>query len=321
MKDGIAVAGVVLVDEINEISAYPKSGELTKILSVSKSCGGCVPNVSVDLKRILNDLTVKAIGKIGRDDNGKFLKELFIKNGVDSSLLVESDDKTAFTQVISVAGGERTFFTYAGANKSFGYDDIDFDNLGVKMFHLGYFLLLDKIDDGDGVRILKTLTDLGIKTSIDLVTENSNRYQKILPCLPYVDNLIINEVEACAMLNKQPSDENLIETAKLIKDLGVRERVIIHSPRLAVCVSNNGSISLPSYDFPSDKVVGTTGAGDAFCAGALISIYQEKSDIEILEFAQGVAVTSLTKADAIGGVRSQQETINFCKNLKRKELC
>ena len=37
---GIAVAGTALVDKINEISAYPRAGELTKILSVQRAAGG-----------------------------------------------------------------------------------------------------------------------------------------------------------------------------------------------------------------------------------------------------------------------------------------
>ncbi len=321
MKSGIAVAGVALVDEINEVFAYPKSGELTKILSVDKSCGGCVPNVSIDLKKICNDVTVKAVGKIGKDDNGKFIKESLMANGVDCLQLIEGNDKTAFTQVISVAGGQRTFFTYAGANTDFGYDDIDFDSLNVKMLHLGYFLLLDKIDDGDGIKILKKLCEMGIKTSIDLVTENSDRFSKVISCLPYVDNLIINEVEAGAIIGETPSDKNIVSIAQKIKNLGVRERVIIHLPSFAVCVSSSGVSVLPSFEFPSENIVGTTGAGDAFCAGALIGIYQEKTDLEILELAQCIAVTSLTEADATSGVLSQEKAIEFCKNLKRKELC
>ena len=72
MKNGIAIAGSILVDNINEISAYPSAGELTKIKSVQKSVGGCVPNVAIDLKRICPDLTIKAVGKIGGDENGEY---------------------------------------------------------------------------------------------------------------------------------------------------------------------------------------------------------------------------------------------------------
>ena len=155
MKNGIAIAGSILVDNINEISAYPQAGELTKIKSVQKSVGGCVSNVAIDLKRICPDLTVKAVGKIGADENGEYVKEVLSKNGVEIENISVGGDKTSFTEVMSVTGGQRTFFTYAGASAEFGVDDVDFDALGVEMFHLGYFLLLQKMDDGDGDKTLK----------------------------------------------------------------------------------------------------------------------------------------------------------------------
>ena len=136
MKNGIAVAGTILVDEINQISAYPKIGELTKILKVGKAVGGCVPNVAIDLKKIRPDFTVKVCGKIGNDENGKYLKKVFEENGLDFSNITFGENPTSFTQVFSVTGGERTFFSYAGANDEFGVGDVDVDNLNVKMFHL-----------------------------------------------------------------------------------------------------------------------------------------------------------------------------------------
>ena len=321
MKNGIAVVGSILVDEINEISSYPKSGELTKIKNVQKSVGGCVPNVAIDLKRLCPELTVKAVGKIGADENGEYVKDVLSQNGVEIENIALGADKTSFTQVMSVTGGQRTFFTYAGASADFGVDDVDLDGLNVKMLHLGYFLLLDKIDSGDGEKMLKMAQEKGIKTSIDLVSENSDRYSLVLPCLKYVDNLIINEVEAGAITGIEPKRENLVEIAKKLKSYGVSERVIIHTPELGVCVSETGGELVPAYALPENFIVGTTGAGDAFCAGALLGIYQGKTDKEILEFASGAAVAALSKADATSGLCTEQEIKEMCKGLERKEIC
>jgi sugar/nucleoside kinase (ribokinase family) len=321
MKNGIAVVGTILVDSINEISAYPKSGELTKIKSVSKSVGGCVPNVAIDLKRICPELQVKAVGKIGADENGEYVKDVLSQNGVEIENIALGADKTSFTEVMSVTGGQRTFFTYAGASADFGVDDVDLNGLNVKMLHLGYFLLLDKIDSGDGEKMLKMAQEKGIKTSIDLVSENSDRYSLVLPCLKYVDNLIINEVEAGAMTGIEPKRENLVEIAKKLKSYGVSERVIIHTPELGVCVSETGVELVPAYALPENFIVGTTGAGDAFCAGALLGIYQEKTDKEILEFASAGAVAALSSADATSGLREEKEIQELCKGFKRKEIC
>ena len=321
MNTGIAVAGTILVDKINEISAYPAVGELTKIKSVQKAVGGCVPNVTIDLKRICPNLTVKAVGKIGADDNGEYVKNVLIQKGVDVENITTCDDKTSFTEVMSITGGQRTFFTYAGASADFGVNDVNLDGLNVKMLHLGYFLLLDKIDNGDGLQLLKAAQDKGIKTSIDLVSENSDRYALVLPCLPYVDNLIINEVEAGALTGIEPTRENLIAIAQNLKAYGVKERVIIHTPELGVCVSENGIQLVPAYALPEKFIVGTTGAGDAFCAGALWGIYQNTTDKEILEFASAAAVAALSSADAISGLRTEKEIKELCKEFKRKEIC
>ena len=56
--DGIALAGNIFVDKINEIKAYPREGELTKIVGLKKSVGGCVPNVGIDLKKIDKELNI-----------------------------------------------------------------------------------------------------------------------------------------------------------------------------------------------------------------------------------------------------------------------
>ena len=321
MKSGIAVAGSILVDSINEISAYPQAGDLTKIKRVQKSVGGCVPNVAIDLKRIYPELTVKALGKIGVDENGEYVKEVLLESGVDIENISVGKDKTSFTEVMSVTGGQRTFFTYPGASADFGVNDVPMSALNVKMLHLGYFLVLDKIDNEDGELLLKKAKEKGVKTSIDLVSENSDRYKLVLPCLKYVDNLIINEVEAGALTGIAPKRENLIKIAEKLKEYGVLERVIIHTPEVGVCVSENGVELVPAYDLPENFIVGTTGAGDAFCAGALLGIYQGKTDKEILEFASAAAVAALSKADATSGLRTEQEIQELCKGFERKEIC
>ena len=304
---GIAVAGTILVDKINEIATYPAEGELTKILSVSRAVGGCVPNTGIDIKRVSPDIPVLAIGKIGRDSDGDFLESVLRDNGVSTGGLVRGELPTSFTDVMSVSGGQRTFFTCPGTCADFGYEDIDFEALNVKMLHLGYFLLLDKVDGGDGRRILKKAQALGIKTSIDLVSESGDRYYIVKDCLEYTDNVIINELEAAMIAGVEPSIENLELIARKIKDMGVKERVIIHMPEISVCYSDNGFFKLPSWELPKGYIKGKTGAGDAFCAGALIGIYRGLDEMGILTLASKSATASLAAPDSIGSMMSEEQ--------------
>ena len=321
-KKGIVVAGSILVDKINEIASYPESGELTKILNITTSVGGCVPNVAIDLKRIKPDLNISAIGRVGDDKEGEFVIKTLCENGVDvSGVNVIPGKKTTFTDVMSIKGGQRTFFTYAGADSELCIDDIDFNSLNPKILHLGYFLLLDSIDRGQGLEILKYACSLGIKTSIDMVSENSDRYSLVIPCLEYTDYLIINETEAGKLTGLEPTKNNLKKIADKLKQFGVREKVIIHMPDCSVCVSNDGFSFMGAVDVPKSYIKGKTGAGDAFCAGALIGIHNGMSDMQIMDLASCTAIMALGANDATSGLKTEAETKEFCKQFGRIQVC
>lgn len=317
-RKGIAVAGTLLVDHIYEISAYPAEGELTQIRSVSLSCGGLVPNNGIGLKKIAPRMPIYAVGKVGDDDSGAYARNVMKAAGLDiSAVKVSSTEKTSFTDVMSVPGAQRTFFTYPGCCATFGVEDIDWENLPCKMLHLGYFLLLEKVDGEDGLKILKEAKARGIETSIDLVSENSDRYSLVVPCLPFVDNLIINETEAGKICGMEPTEENLPAIAEKLLQMGVRQRVIIHQPSMGLCKTKDSLTVLPSVELPKGYIKGKTGAGDAFCSGALIAIERGASPEEILELAEAAAVASLTEADATSGLAEESVILENIRKFRR----
>ncbi len=317
---GIAVAGSALVDEINIIPSYPERGKLVEINSVSRNVGGLVPNVGIDLKRLNPDLDVYAYAKVGRDEKAEFLLGTLKNNGIDVRGITRSEHSgTSYTQVMSESDGERTFFSYSGACADFGYDDIDFDGIDAEIFHLGYFLLLKKIDDGDGLKILKELSDRGVRTSIDLVSSVGGRYEKILPCLPFVDYLIINEIEA-AELCGEPNERNLRKLSEKLFSFGVRKCVIIHEQDKA-CLFDGKYRETASLIVPTELFRGKTGAGDAFCAGCLSGICAGTSPDEILETGIRAAAASIMSYGATDGVRTKKEIYEITKDFGRRKLC
>jgi sugar/nucleoside kinase (ribokinase family) len=85
-------------------------------------------------------------------------------------------------------------------------------------------------------------------------------------------------------------------------------------------LSDAGFTCLPSYALPAGYIKGTTGAGDAFCAGALYGIYQGWTDVQILEFASAAAVMALGSKDATSGLVAEQEIKSFCSKLPRQNM-
>lgn len=330
---GIAVCGTLLVDKILQTESYPNCGELTSVKSVSRAAGGLVHNVGADIKIMRPDIPVYAYAKIGCDDDGKFVLNELEKRGVNvSGVSVNQEIPTGFTSVISVKGGQRTFFTYNGANDLFGFNgDWLFceQNGGAKagepeiaMLHLGYFGILKAADEGEGLAVLKSACKQGVKTSIDMVSFAQSDFSCVKPCLKYTHNLIINEVEASLLTGIEvESLSDLKPAAIALKEAGVRERVIIHMPEAAVCLSGGGYTVVPSLEIEKSKIVGTTGAGDAFCAACLVGIYDGLSDEEMLEFASEAAACSLFAADAVSGLTQQKALREQFKNYKRKNLC
>ena len=87
----------------------------------------------------------------------------------------------------------------------------------------------------------------------------------------------------------------------------------------SVCCNKSGEITfLESFNLPEGYIKGTTGAGDAFCAGALLGIYNGLSDTEILNFGRVAAAMSLAAADATSGVIDIKESEKRCECFERK---
>ena len=92
-QGGIAIAGTTIVDIVNVIEKYPEKNMLVKILDTTYAVGGCLPNTIIDVARIDPDVYLSAIGKVGNDENGRYVISQFKKYGIDVSGM-KIDDKT-----------------------------------------------------------------------------------------------------------------------------------------------------------------------------------------------------------------------------------
>ncbi|MBQ8954850.1 MAG: carbohydrate kinase family protein, partial [Clostridia bacterium] len=254
MKCAIALAGNIVVDSIKYIDQYPGKLELTAIKRVERSLGGAVPNVGLDLARLDPSLPLKAIGFAGEDDNGAYA--LGVLAGCPSLDLsdVKRAGLSSFTDVMTVEStGERTFFTYKGADSLLTPDTMPVDRLDCDILHVGYALLLDGLDAPDAeygtgmARVLARAQARGIRTSLDVVSENSGRYARIVPpALKYADYFSVNEMEAGRTTGIPLTEggqlirENLRPALEKLKAMGVRRWVVIHTPEISCGLDERG---------------------------------------------------------------------------------
>ena len=322
-KRGITVAGNIILDIVKNIAVYPEIGMLADISDISYSVGGCACNTAVDLARIDHGIPISAIGKVGTDENGRFIVSQLQKNGVDvSNICYTSDHPTSFCDVMSIPSGERTFFHKRGANAVFSPDDIDLSHLNAKILHIGYILLLDAFDAEDKkygtvmARFLHEAQQHGIKTSIDVVSDSTGDFpKKVIPALPYCNYVIINELECCAIwgLDAYRADgsldkDNIRLAMEKTVAAGVRDLVVVHCKKTSFALNSKGAfVEVPSFDIPKEDIKGSVGAGDAFCAGCLWAIYNGFTERRMLEFASSASASCLLEANATDGVRSAAE--------------
>jgi len=324
MKNGIAIAGTIAVDYNKIINQYPSKGMLSNILSMTKGIGGCVPNTIIDLAKIEAEIPLYAYGGIGDDENGEYIIKTLKENGIDSKGIVKyQSELTAFTDaMILEATGERTFFTAKGANNAYSFDDIDFASIKADMFHMGYIFLMDPFDKEDkeyGTVLAKALARVqakGIKTSIDLVSVEEERFSEIvMPSLKYCNYFIVNEIEAGKTVNISPYNSEgiieehcIIEICNKILEAGVQDLVVIHAPEGGWAMTSDKEFYFaPSLQLPQGYIKGSVGAGDAFCAGLLYSIYKELPMKESLEIACAAAASSLSEVKSTSGIKSIEE--------------
>ncbi len=323
-RKGITVAGNMLTDIVKRLDCYPACGMLANVLDIQQAVGGCAPNTAIDLAVIDRNLPISVCGKIGDDEYGRYILSRLGRNHVDCSRVSISTDKpTSFSDVMSVPSGERTFFHARGANVTFGPEDVDIAGLNCVIFHIGYILLLDRFDEEDAeygtvmARFLHDVQAHGIKTSIDVVSDSTDRYkQKVLPALRYCNYAILNEVESGMLTDLPPYDkngkllvENIEKTMRYMAAQGVKDKVIVHCKRAGFCydVPTDTFTMIPSLCIPKEAIKGSVGAGDVFCAGCLYGIYNGYTDKQILEFAASSAACSLFAENSVDGMRDKEE--------------
>jgi sugar/nucleoside kinase (ribokinase family) len=196
-RRGLLAGGNWIIDQVKLIDVYPQREQLANILSQSQGTGGAPYNVLIDLAKLGANFPLYGAGLVGKDGLGQYIQDDCRKHGIDCRhLRTTSDAPTSFTDVMTEqSNGRRTFFHARGANALWKGEDLDFRKNKAQMFHLGYLLLLDELDEPDtkfgtkAARLLAAAQEAGLKTSVDVVSEDSDRFARIVtPALKYASS-------------------------------------------------------------------------------------------------------------------------------------
>jgi sugar/nucleoside kinase (ribokinase family) len=329
-RRGILAGGNWIIDQVKMVDVYPQREQLANIRGQFQGTGGAPFNVLVDLAKMPAPFPLQAAGLVGSDELGGRILEICREHGIETKFLKQAPlVRTSYTDVMTEEGnGRRTFFQFRGANARWDGRDLDFSKVKARIFHLGYLLLLDALDAPDAgygtkaAKLLAAAREAGLKTSVDVVSEDSDRFAKTVgPALKHVDFCILNEIEAGKTTGFKVRDAQGVLDPVAIKhaagallQLGVRELVVIHFPEGGFGRTRKGDdVWQSSLKLPASAIVGTAGAGDAFCAGILLGLHEGWDLARCLLTAVCVAAASLSDATCTGGVKSLKSCLALAK--------
>ena len=326
---GLLAGGNWIIDQVKLIDVYPQPEQLGNIQSQFEGTGGAPFNVLIDLARSGAPFPLFGAGLVGKDSLGEEIFRICRENNVDTRYLATtSKAPTSYTDVMTEkSGGRRTFFHARGANALWRGDNIDFRKTRARIFHLGYLLLLDALDQPDprfgtkAARLLAAAREHGLRTSVDVVSENSDRFAALVnPALRHVDYCILNEIEAGKTTGFKIRDGDRLDTvaarhaAGVLLQQGVREVVVIHFPEGAFARTRNGQETWQSsLKVPEGYIAGTAGAGDAFCAGALLGLHEGWKLQRCLLTGICIAAASLADPTCTAAVKSLKTSLALAK--------
>lgn len=317
---GIVGGGNFIVDYVKTVDVFPAEQTLANIRREFTNTGGAPYNVLRNLAVLGADYPMVCIGRIGDDAAGRYILEDCAQFGIDMSCVqVMPDLPTSYTLVMVVEStGKRTFFHQRGANALHVPDDYNFTGFSGYHFHYGYLLLLDAMDEPDdecgtrAARVLKMAKEAGLTTSIDLVSEASDRFRNALrPCLQHADIVFMNEYESSQASGVNLVSDGLVQTdriAEMMSELRPQGMVALHwAEGAAACLPSGEVIVQPSVAMPQERIASVVGAGDAFASGFLLGYLRGESLQECLRLGVCCGASCVTGLGCTDGVMTENE--------------
>lgn len=257
-KKKIVVVGSANWDLTLAVDKFPEPGETLLVRSASSTCGGKGANQALAIAG--QNASAVFVGCLGRDSAAKKILEVLTSAGVETYGSVQhvGGMKTGNATVVIDRTGENYILVDSGANSSL--DSATVSTVLSTYLHEGEVLVCQAEIPRD---TLIAAIEYAYEISAVIVLNLAPFAMLPAAVLKKVDYLIVNEIEACQVLDEK--FVNWTETKQLapaLASLVARAAIITGGSNGALLCRTSGEVAV----VPAEKVavVDTTGAGDAF---------------------------------------------------------
>lgn len=312
--------GALNTDHIYKVERILVDEEAT-VKEYAMSPGGSAANTIYGLAKL--GVSAGFIGVTGDDAEGKLLVQDFEKVGVDTSQIkVKREAKTGSVLCLSDSQGRRSLYVSPGANSLLTTADLDLDYISkARMLHVSSFA-----DDRQFKVLLELMDKLApsIKVSFTPGALYATKGLKALaPILARTYVLFMNQNEI-----RQLTGQDVPAGAKSCLKQGCHIVVVTlgrgDSWKTVMATSYIRDAENEYTVEPADthiiSVLDTTGAGDAFAAGFLYGLLNDRGLRECGQLGDIVAEFSISKMGARQGLPTLNELSRRYRELYNKKL-
>jgi ribokinase len=315
----IAGLGALNVDRIFRVERLLADGE-----SAVEDCGafpgGSAANTIYGLARL--DVQTGFCGAAGDDAGGKLLVSDFKKAGVDTSRIVTLPGVSSGTVFCLSTPRKRSLYVLAGANGLLDIAHIDTDYIN----HAGYLHLSSFVDDAQFDLSREIIGKLSPKTRLSFspgALYVARGMQALKPFLARTDILFINrdEIEKLAGEDYRKAAATCTEAGckavavTLGKGIKRDGRTIVAYVR-----DSRGEWFIDAGKSSRIKIADTTGAGDAFAAGFLFGLLENRDMETCGQLGNCVARLSLKCSGARAGLPTRRQLEQYFARLYGESL-
>lgn len=309
MQARIAVVGGCNVD-ISATSATSLIFQDSNPGNVKIALGGVGRNIGENLLRLGHQ--VQLLAPLGRD---RFYQQILDQSdeiGMDLSQCLVLDDRSTSTYIcINHPNGDIALAVSA-------MDILD------ELTPAWLETKLDLLNQADYVVVDSNLTEDALHFLAENCTSplcadavSSKKAEKLRCILPSLHFLKVNQIEAEVLTGMPLGDQYSVRKAStLLHSMGVKNVAITLGNNGAFFSTQSAKFALPPYFF---NTVNSTGCGDAFFAGALHGLINEKTALETLRYGLGMASICAGSELAVSPEVSVQQLENTL-NMRRGDL-
>lgn len=309
MRRGVAAIGLCSWDRFLVLDRYAEPGGYATVQQQFEQAGGTTANTCAALAKL--DVEVSFASAVGDDPEGELLIESLVEVGCDPVFVVRTPNTPTDSSYILLQGDastrDRTILWIKGANPRMG------DKLPMEHLLDHRWLLVDVTDDRLREFILELPAHLSPRTQLIGVmtfltdTGRATAWNHLLRH----DIMFGNRAELLHLTGEPDLESAIARAQQDMPGQACRVIYVTLGAEGAVAIRPSEVTSSPAFNL---DIVDTTGAGDAFAAGAIWGITEGLPDAEILMRGNAVGGLCCSALGARAGLPTRTEALELIQS-------